>query len=143
MVNAHFKCRHISQFKGLIDVINYWKWKDKEKAKLRKEMPIQFKLEHCSFIWSYLELWILDFSLVYMARKIRYRPKTFMRVQDSILPFGSPNLSIKREVWIYHVAQTLFSVQPISRVLKVQYDLILVLLESWDNFLELSWRLSV
>jgi hypothetical protein len=38
MINAYFKCRHISQFKGLIDVINYWKWKDKEKAKLRKEM---------------------------------------------------------------------------------------------------------
>jgi hypothetical protein len=44
MVNAHFnKCGHISQFKGLIAVINYWKWKDKEKAKLRKEIPIQFK----------------------------------------------------------------------------------------------------
>jgi len=41
MVNVHFKCRHISQSKGLIDVINYWKWKDKETAKLRKEMPIQ------------------------------------------------------------------------------------------------------
>jgi len=56
MVNANFKCRHISQFKGLIDVINYWKWKDKEKAKLRKEILIQFKLEHCSVIESYLEL---------------------------------------------------------------------------------------
>jgi hypothetical protein len=56
MVNDHFKSRHISQFKGLIHVINYWKWKDKEKAKLRKEIPIQFKLEHYSVIGSYLEL---------------------------------------------------------------------------------------
>ena len=54
MVNAHFKCRHISQFKGLIDVNNYWKWKDKEKAKLRKDILIQFKLEHCSVIGSYI-----------------------------------------------------------------------------------------
>jgi hypothetical protein len=38
MVNTHFKCRHISQFKRLIDVISYWKWKDKEKVKVREEM---------------------------------------------------------------------------------------------------------
>jgi hypothetical protein len=56
MVNVYFKYRYISQFKGLIDVINYWKWKDKEKAKLRKEMLIQFKLEHYSVIGTYLEL---------------------------------------------------------------------------------------
>jgi hypothetical protein len=41
MVNAHFKCKHISQFKRLIDVINYWKWKDKEKAKVREDMLYQ------------------------------------------------------------------------------------------------------
>ena len=111
---------HISQFKGLIYVSNYWKWKDKERAKLRKEMLIQFKLEHRSIIGSYLELWILDFSLVYMVRKLGHRPKTFMRVQDSILPFWSPNLSIKREVQICPATQTLFSVQSISRVLEVQ-----------------------
>jgi hypothetical protein len=56
MVNVYFKWRYISQFKGLIDVINYWKWKDKETTKIRKEIPIQFKLEHCSVIGSYLEL---------------------------------------------------------------------------------------
>jgi hypothetical protein len=33
MVNVHFKCRDISQFKGLIDVFNYWNWEDKERAK--------------------------------------------------------------------------------------------------------------
>jgi len=62
----------------------------------------------------------LDFSLVHMARKLRRRPKTFMGVQDSILLFGSPNLSNNGEVGICPTAQTLFSVQPISRVLEVQ-----------------------
>jgi hypothetical protein len=55
-----------------------------------------------------------------MARKLRYRPKTFMGVQDSILLFGSPNLSNNGEIRICHIDQTLFSVQPISRVLEVQ-----------------------
>jgi len=56
MVNVYFKYRHISQFKGLIEWINYWKWKDKETAKLKNEMLIQFKLEHCLVIGSYMEL---------------------------------------------------------------------------------------
>jgi hypothetical protein len=43
-----------------------------------------------------------------------------MGVQDSILSFGSPNLSIKREVRICPAAQTLFSAHPISQVLEVQ-----------------------
>jgi len=62
----------------------------------------------------------LDFNLVYMARKLRNRPKTFMGVQDSIMLFGSPNISNNEEVRIYHAAQALFSVQPISQVLEVQ-----------------------
>jgi len=41
MINAHFKCRYISQFKRLIDVINNWKWKDKERAKRRDVGSIQ------------------------------------------------------------------------------------------------------
>jgi hypothetical protein len=41
-------------------------------------------------------------------------------VQDSIPLFGSPNLSNNGEVEICPAAQILFSVQPISRVLKVQ-----------------------
>jgi hypothetical protein len=52
MVNAYFECRHISQFKGLIDVFNYWKWKDKERAKLKEEMLVQLKLEQHSVIGS-------------------------------------------------------------------------------------------
>jgi beta-xylosidase len=52
MVNAHFKYRHVSQFKGLIDLFTYWKWKDKESAKPKEEMLVQFKLEHHSVIKS-------------------------------------------------------------------------------------------
>jgi hypothetical protein len=55
-----------------------------------------------------------------MARKLRHRLKTFKGVQDLILLFGSPNLSNNGEVTICPAAQTLFSVQPISRVLEVQ-----------------------
>jgi hypothetical protein len=52
MVNAHFECRYISQFKGLINMFNYYKWKNKERAKLKEEMLVQFKLEHHSIIGS-------------------------------------------------------------------------------------------
>jgi hypothetical protein len=52
MVNAHFECKNISQLKGLIDVINFWNWEDKERTKLREEMLVQFKLEHQSIIGS-------------------------------------------------------------------------------------------
>jgi len=62
----------------------------------------------------------LDLGLVYMDRKLRHRPKTFMRVQVSKGPFSSSNCSNNREVGICPVAQTLFSVQPISRVLDIQ-----------------------
>ena len=41
MVNAHFKCRFIPQLKGLIDVINYWNWEDKERAKRKDVGSIQ------------------------------------------------------------------------------------------------------
>jgi len=46
-----------------------------------------------------------------MARKLRHRPKTFMRVEDSILLFGSPNLSYNGEVEICPAARhcSLFS----------------------------------
>jgi len=55
-----------------------------------------------------------------MARKLRHRPKTFMGVKDSILLFGSPNLSNNGEVGIYPATQTLFSVKPISGFLEVK-----------------------
>jgi len=47
-------------------------------AKLRKEMLMQSKLEHCSVIGSYMELQILDLVLLYMDGKVRHRPTTFM-----------------------------------------------------------------
>jgi len=55
-----------------------------------------------------------------MYGKRRHRPKTFMRVQDLKVPFSSSNGSNNGEVIIYPAAQTLFRVQPISRVLEVQ-----------------------
>ena len=55
MVNAHFECKHISQFKRLIDVFNYWKWKDKEMVNLKEEMLIQLKPEHHLVIWIIIE----------------------------------------------------------------------------------------
>jgi hypothetical protein len=42
--------------KELIDEFKYEKWKDKERAKLRKEMLVQSKPEHCPVIESYMEL---------------------------------------------------------------------------------------
>jgi len=44
-----------------------------------------------------------------MARKLRHKPKTFMGMQDSILLFGSANLSNNGEVKICPATQTLFS----------------------------------
>jgi hypothetical protein len=52
MVNVHFKWRSVSKFKGLIDLFDNWSWEDKERAKLRKEMLVEFKLEHYSVIGS-------------------------------------------------------------------------------------------
>ena len=43
-----------------------------------------------------------------------------MGVQDFKRPFSSPNCSNNREVEICSAAQTLFSVQPISRVIEVK-----------------------
>jgi hypothetical protein len=63
-----------------------------------------------------------------MDGKVRHRPITFIGAQDLTRSFSSPNCSNNDEVRIYPVAQTLFSVQPISRVLEVQmisnYDVI-------------------
>jgi hypothetical protein len=47
--------------------------------KLRKEMLVQSKLEHCSVIGSYLKLQIWDLVLLYMDGKVRNRLTTFMR----------------------------------------------------------------
>jgi len=55
-----------------------------------------------------------------MDRKLIRRPKIFMRVQDSKGQFSSSNCSNNKEVGMCPAAQTLFSVQPISRVLEVQ-----------------------
>jgi len=62
----------------------------------------------------------LDLGLVYMDRTLRHRLKTFIKVQYLKGPFSTSNCSNNREVEIYPATQTLFSVQPISRVLEVQ-----------------------
>jgi hypothetical protein len=49
-----------------------------------------------------------------MDGKIRHRPKTFIEVQDSIMPFSSSNLSNNGEVRTCPAAQTLFGFQLIS-----------------------------
>ena len=41
-------------------------------------MVVESKLEYCLVIGSYLELQILDLGLLYMDRKLRHRPTTFM-----------------------------------------------------------------
>ena len=55
-----------------------------------------------------------------MDGKIRHRPTTFIGVQDLKRLFSSPNYSTNEKVRIYSAAQTLFSVQLISRVLEFQ-----------------------
>ena len=47
-------------------------------AKLRKEMLVQPKPEHCSVIGSYLELQISDLVPFYMDGKVKHRPTTFI-----------------------------------------------------------------
>ena len=49
-----------------------------KRAKLRKEMLVESKLEHCLVIGSYLELQISNLGLLYMDRRVRHRPTTFM-----------------------------------------------------------------
>jgi len=55
-----------------------------------------------------------------MDGKLRHRPKTFVRSPRFKKVVFNPNCSKNREVLICPTAQTLFSVQPISRVLEVQ-----------------------
>jgi len=55
-----------------------------------------------------------------MYGKLRHRPKTFMKSPRFKVPFSSSNGNNNRKVGICPTAQTLFSVQPISRVLEVQ-----------------------
>ena len=62
----------------------------------------------------------MDLGLVYMAGKLRDRPKTFMKSLRFKRTVSSSNCSNNREVRICPTTQTLFSVQPISGVLEVQ-----------------------
>jgi len=44
-----------------------------------KKKRCWIKLEHHSIIGTYLELWTLDWCLVYCSRNLRHRPTTFMK----------------------------------------------------------------
>jgi hypothetical protein len=79
---------------------------------------------------------------VFNGQTLRHRPKTFTRAYDSILLFFSSNLNNRREVWICSASQTLFGVQPLSRVLETKWAHSFILLESWDKYLQLSYRPS-
>ena len=53
-------------------------------------MLVQSKLEHCSVIRSYLELYNLDLGMIYMDGKLRHGPKTFIwspRFKKTIFKF--------------------------------------------------------
>ena len=91
-----------------------------ERVKLRKEMLVQSKLEHCSVIGSYLKLQILDFYLVHMARKLRHRAKIFMGSERLNSAVWKSKSQQQRRSWNLSCNQTLFNIQPISRVLEVQ-----------------------
>jgi len=94
----------------------------KTKEGLRLEKRCWIKLEHHSVIWSYLELWTLDWCLVYYSGKLRHMPTMFMksgRPKSAIFKFKawpqkrSQNLSC-------NPAQTLLRSLPIDGVLKSQ-----------------------
>jgi hypothetical protein len=127
--------------KGLIDEFKYWNWKDKERSKLRKKM-LSVQTGTLFGHWVISRAVDLGFRSALYGWKLRHRPKTFMGVQDLKRPFPSLNCSNNEEVRICPTAQTLFSVQPISRVLEVQMTSIFFL-ERWDNFLELSCGQSI
>jgi len=77
MVNTHFKWRFIPQLKGLINVINYWNWEDKERAKRRDVDSIQTGTPFG--YWIITRVVDLGLGLVYLDGKLRHRPKTFMQ----------------------------------------------------------------
>ena len=93
---------------------------DKERVKLRKEMLVQSKLEHCSVFGSYLEFKMSKWSHIFTQTWWDIGLQLSCEHKNLTRPFSSPNHSNNREVRICLAAQTLFSVQPISWVLEVQ-----------------------
>jgi len=100
----------------------------KKRLSLERRYWFNSKLERCLVIGSYLELQSLDFSLIYMDRKLRNRPTMFMNI-------GRPKSTIfKFQVWpqkrsqnlFCNPAQTLLSLLPIAGVLEGQmtYNLV-------------------
>jgi len=83
-------------------------------------MLVQFQIGTPFSYWIITGVVESDLGLFYIDGKLRHRTKTFMRVQDLILPFSSSNLSNNGEVGTCPAAQTLFGFHLISSVLEVQ-----------------------
>jgi hypothetical protein len=107
----------------LIDVINYWNWEDKERAKRRDAGSIQTGTPFG--YWVITGAVDLEFRSGLYVWKTLYRPKTFMKSPGFKSVIFSLNGSNNREVRIYPAAQTLFSFQLISRVLEYKWALVI------------------
>ena len=93
---------------------------DKERVKLRKEVLVQSKLEHCLVIGSYLKFsmskWPPFFTQTWWDMGLQHSCEH----KNLTRPFSSPNHSNNGEVRICPTARTLFNVWPVSGVLEVQ-----------------------
>jgi len=92
------------------------------KEGLRLEKRCWIKLAHHSVIWSYMELWTLDWCLVYCSGTLRYRPTTFMksgRPKSFVFKFKAWPQK-KNQNLSCNPAQTLLRSLPIYGVLKSQ-----------------------
>ena len=115
---------------------------DKERVKLRKEMLVQSKLEHCSVFGPYLEFYMSKWSQMFTQTWWDIGLQLSCEHKNLTMPFSSPNHSNNGEVQICLTTRTLFSVWPISGVLEVQMTSTFFCLESWVNFLQLSCLLE-
>ena len=87
-----------------------------------KKKRCWIKLEHHSIIGTYMELWTLDWCLVYCSGNLRHRPTTFMksgRPKSAVCKFKAwPQKRIQN--LSCNLAQTLLRSLPIDGVIKSQ-----------------------
>ena len=69
---------------------------DKERVKLRKEMLVQSKLEHCSVFGSYLEFQMSQYSQIFTQTWCDIGLQLSCEHKNLTRPFSSPNHSNKR-----------------------------------------------
>ena len=109
-------------------------------TKLKKEMLVQSKLEHCSVIGSYLELQISDLGPLYMDGKLRHRPTTLMWIPKFRKAIFKSKLQQQRRSLNLSCSPDTVKCSAYILSSRSPNDLILFLLESCDNFLEASWK---